>query len=296
MEREMGAQLMQEVMAYSETTACRRRFLLHYFGEEYDEKNCDKMCDNCRHPKERIEAKDKLVAALKAVIELFGVGKGEDEVMWSSVFRQALLNNMVRKDIESYGTIKMTDQGHAFLKKPKSFEIPIDHDFEKELAADMKDAADDARAVVLDKALLLALKDLRKKESKRLDLPPFVIFQDPSLHEMATRYPITLDEMKNINGVSIGKAKRYATPFLILIEKYVEENDVHRPNDFVGRSQDSVGRYCLWQSAQHGRTDGRDGLHRSLRNETQYRLLHRRRSRRIQPGGNRGLFHGSRNR
>jgi len=200
MEREMGAQLMQEVMAYSETTACRRRFLLHYFGEEYDEKNCDKMCDNCRHPKERIEAKDKLVAALKA----FGVGKGEDEVMWSSVFRQALLNNMVRKDIESYGTIKMTDQGHAFLKKPKSFEIPIDHDFEKELAADMKDAADDARAVVLDKALLLALKDLRKKESKRLDLPPFVIFQDPSLHEMATRYPITLDEMKNINGVSIG--------------------------------------------------------------------------------------------
>jgi len=264
MEREMGAQLMQEVMAYSETTACRRRFLLHYFGEEYDEKNCGKRCDNCRHPKERIEAQDKVVEALKAVIELdqnyplktliefvlgketkqmkdykfdkrkgFGVAKGEEEVMWSSIFRQALLNNFVRKDIESYGTIKITEEGEAFLKKPRSFPIPIDHDFEKELAADIQGAADDARAVVLDKALLLALKDLRKKEAKRLDIPPFVIFQDPSLHEMATRYPITLEEMKNVNGVSIGKARRYATPFLMLIEKYVEDNDIDRPSDFV---------------------------------------------------------------
>lgn len=264
MEREMGAQLMQEVMAYSETTACRRRFLLHYFGEEYDEANCNEMCDNCRHPKERIEAMDKIVAALKATKELdenyplktliefvlgketkqmkdykfvkragFGSGKGEDEVMWSSVFRQALLNNLVRKDIESYGMIKMTEEGEAFLKNPVSFKIPIDHDFEKELAANIQVAADDAKAVVLDKALLLALKDLRRKEAKRLDIPPFVIFQDPSLMEMATRYPITLEEMKNINGVSIGKAKRYATPFLMLIEKYVEENDVFRPNDFV---------------------------------------------------------------
>ena len=263
-EREMGAQLMQEVMAYSETTACRRRFLLHYFGEEYDEKNCDKMCDNCRHPKERFEAQDKLTAALRAVLELdenyplktllqfvlgqetkqmkdyrfteragFGVGKGEDEVTWSSVYRQALLNNYVEKDIERYGVIKMTDKGHAFLEAPHSFPIPVDHDFEKELAADIKDAADDARAVVLDKALLLALKDLRKKEAKRLDVPPFVIFQDPSLHEMATRYPISFEEMKNIHGVSIGKAKRYATPFLMLIEKYVEENGIDRPSDFV---------------------------------------------------------------
>jgi ATP-dependent DNA helicase RecQ len=163
----------------------------------------------------------------------FAVGKGEDEVMWSSVFRQALLNNLVRKDIESYGTIRITEKGKAFIKKPHSFEIPIDHDFEKELAADLQGAADNARSVVLDEALLLALKDLRKKESKRLDLPPFVIFQDPSLHEMATRYPITVEEMKNINGVSIGKAKRYATPFLMLIEKYVEENEIDRPNDFI---------------------------------------------------------------
>jgi len=263
MEREMGAQLMQEVMAYSETTACRRRFLLHYFGEEYDEKNCNEMCDNCRHPKERIEVKDKMIEALKAVKQLdenyplktliefvlgketkqmkdykfvkragFGVAKGEEEVLWSSIFRQALLNNLVRKDIESYGTIKMTEQGEAFLKKPTAFEIPIDHDFEKELADDIRVAADDARSVVLDKALLLALKDLRKKEAKRLEIPPFVIFQDPSLNEMATRYPISMDEMKNVNGVSIGKAKRYATPFLTLIERYVEENDITRPSDF----------------------------------------------------------------
>lgn len=264
MEREMGAQLMQEVMAYSETTACRRRFLLHYFGEMYDEANCNEMCDNCRYPKERIEAKDRVVAALKATRELdqnyplktliefvlgketkqmkdykfikragFGSGKGESEVLWSSVFRQALLNNLVRKDIESYGTIKMTEKGEAFLKKPTSFLIPIDHDFEKELAADIKTAADDARAVVLDEVLFKALKDLRRKEAKRLDIPPFVIFQDPSLIEMATRYPVTLEEMKNMNGVSIGKAKRYATPFLMLIEQYVEDNGIDRPMDYV---------------------------------------------------------------
>ena len=264
MEREMGAQLMQEVMAYSETTACRRRFLLHYFGEEYDEANCNKMCDNCRHPRERVEVTDSVVHALEAVKTLdqnyplktliefvlgketkqmkdyeftdlpgFGVGKDKEEVFWSSVFRQALLNNLLRKDIESYGTIKITEEGEAFLKSPRPFEIPIDHDFEKELAEDMRGEADDAKAVVLDETLLLALKDLRKKEAKRLGIPPFVIFQDPSLVDMATRYPIDLEEMKNIHGVSIGKARRYATPFLTLIERYCEENNIDRPSDFV---------------------------------------------------------------
>ena len=264
MEREMGAQLMQEVMAYSETTACRRRFLLHYFGEEYNEANCNKMCDNCRHPRERVEVTEAVVSALQAVKTLdenyplktliefvlgketkqmkdyeftelpgFGEGKGKEEVFWSSVFRQALLNNLVRKDIESYGTIKITEEGEAFLKKPHKFEIPLDHDFEKELAEDMQGEADDARAVVLDETLLLALKDLRKKEAKRLGIPPFVIFQDPSLVDMATRYPIDFEEMKNIHGVSIGKARRYATPFLTLIEKYCEENGIDRPSDFV---------------------------------------------------------------
>ena len=264
MEREMGAQLMQEVMAYSETTACRRRFLLHYFGEEYDEENCNKMCDNCRHPKERQEVREQVVQALKAVKQLdenyplktmiqfvlgretkqmldyefdkragFGVGKEQGEVFWSSVFRQALLNNLIRKDIESYGLIKMTEAGEAFLRKPRSFEIPIDHDFEKELASDLREAADDVRGTVLDQALLLALKDLRRKEAARQEVPPFVIFQDPSLNEMATRYPVTLDELKNINGVSLGKARRYGAPFLSLIERYCEENDIDRPDDFV---------------------------------------------------------------
>ena len=210
MEREMGVQLMQEVMAYSETTACRRRFLLHYFGEEYDEVNCNKMCDNCRHPRERVVVTDEMVQALKSVTALdenyplktliefvlgkstkqmkdygfdklpgFGQGKGKEEVFWSSVFRQALLNNLVRKDIESYGTIKLTEEGAAFLKKPTTFEIPIDHDFEKELADDMQGAADDAKAVVLDKALLLALKDLRKKEAKRLGITPLCHLSGP---------------------------------------------------------------------------------------------------------------------
>jgi len=244
MEREMGAQLMQEVMA--ETTACRRRFLLHYFGEEYDEANCNEMCDNCRHPKERIEAKDKIVAALKAVKQLdqnyplktlieFVLGK-ETKQMKDYRFTERAgfgSNNLVRKDIESYGLIKITDAGEEFIKNPTSFQIPIDHDFEKELAANIQTAADDARAVVMDKALLIALKDLRRKEAKRLGIPPFVIFQDPSLAEMATRYPVSLDEMKNVHGVSIGKARRYAAPFLSLIERYVEENEISRPMDFV---------------------------------------------------------------
>ncbi len=264
MEREMGAQLMQEVMSYSETTACRRRFLLHYFGEEYNEANCNKMCDNCRHPRQRVEVTAELVQALQAVKALdqnyplktlsefvlgketkqmldygftqlpgFGMGKDKEEVFWSSVFRQALLNNMLRKDIESYGTLKLTEEGESFLANPAKFEIPIDHDFEKELAEDIREEADDAKAVVLDETLLVALRDLRKKEAKRLGIPPFVIFQDPSLIDMATRYPIDLEEMKNIHGVSIGKARRYATPFLVLIEKYCEENGIDRPSDFV---------------------------------------------------------------
>lgn len=262
-EREMGAQLMQEVMSYSETTACRRRFLLHYFGEEYAKEGCGDMCDNCKYPKEQIDVKTELQQALAAVLELdenyplktlleyvrgdetkqmkdfgftkrpsFGVGNKQDETFWSSVFRQALLNNMLRKDIESYGLLKVTEAGHTFMKQPTTFKIPIDHDFEKELAHDLEEEAADARSVVLDETLFNMLRDLRRKEAQRLKVPPFVIFQDPSLEEMATRYPFTMEEMKNINGVSIGKAKRYATPFLTLIEQYVDDNDITRPTDF----------------------------------------------------------------
>jgi len=261
-EREMGTQLMQEVMSYAETTSCRRRFLLHYFGEQFDEEKCDKMCDNCRHPKERVEVKDEVVEALKAVLqldenyvmktmvdfvrgkaskqikdynfdrkELFGVGAEHDETYWSSVFRQAILNDLLRKDIETYGLLKVTEKGHAFLKKPHSFQIPIDHNFEEEVAADQEEAK--GSAAVLDKTLMKMLKDLRRRESKRHDVPPFVIFQDASLEDMSTHYPISMDDMVNISGVSKGKAMRYGRPFIRLIKEYVEENDIDRPSDFV---------------------------------------------------------------
>ncbi|MEM1214256.1 MAG: ATP-dependent DNA helicase RecQ [Bacteroidota bacterium] len=261
-EREMGAQLMQEVMAYAETTACRRRFLLHYFGEEFDDSDCQKMCDNCRFPKEKIEVKDEVVIALKAILELdenygiktlidfvigketkeikdfrfnkragFGAGKGKDDTFWSSVFRQAMLNGLIYKDIESYGLLKMKPAGHAFIAHPTSFMIPIDHNYEAEMAEARLENV--GKTSVLDQDLLDMLRDLRRKEAKRKNVPPFVIFQDPSLEDMATQYPITMEEMANISGVSIGKAQRYARPFLDLISAYVEENDILRPTEFV---------------------------------------------------------------
>ena len=260
-EREMGTQLMQEVMAYAETTACRRRFLLHYFGEEYDDSRCNNMCDNCLHPKEKIEVKKELQHALQAVHQLnenygikaltnfllgkdskhnkhltpgqkalFGIGKDKDETFWGSVYRQALLNGMLTKDIESYGLLKMTAKGQAFAEKPHSFIIPINHNYEDEPVE-----TTEARggAVVLDEALMKILKDLRRKESKRHGVPPFVIFQDPSLEDMATQYPISMEDMANISGVSKGKALRYGKPFIELINKYVEENDIERPSDLI---------------------------------------------------------------
>ncbi len=260
-EREMGTQLMQEVMAYAETTACRRRFLLHYFGEEYDDSRCNNMCDNCLHPKEKIEVKKELQHALQAVHQLnenygikaltnfllgkdskhnkhltpgqkalFGIGKDKDETFWGSVYRQALLNGMLTKDIESYGLLKMTAKGQAFAEKPHSFKIPINHNYEEEPVE-----TTEARggAVVLDEALMKILKDLRRKESKRHGVPPFVIFQDPSLEDMATQYPISMEDMANISGVSKGKALRYGKPFIELINQYVEENDIERPSDLI---------------------------------------------------------------
>lgn len=261
-EREMGMQLMQEVMSYSETTSCRRRFLLHYFGEQFDEDNCSEMCDNCRHPKERIDVKDDVVLAIKAVDELdenydikvmvdfvrghaskvikdfsfdkrplYAAGKAQDATYWTSVFRQAILNDLLRKDIETYGLLKITEKGQAFLKNPQPFKIPIDHNYDAEVAADIEESK--GSSAVLDEILVKMLRDLRRKESKRHDVPPFVIFQDPSLEDMATHYPITMDDMSNISGVSKGKAMRYGRPFLELIKQYVEENNIDRPNDFV---------------------------------------------------------------
>jgi ATP-dependent DNA helicase RecQ len=259
-EREMGAQLMQEVMAYAETTSCRRRFLLHYFGEDYDDSNCGNMCDNCRHPKEKREVQDEMVIALQAVVALeenfkinmlvdfvrgaqndllreydfeektlHGVGKEHDAVFWNSVYRHALLNDLLYKDIETYGLLKMTDKGHAYLKNPTPIQIPINHDYDQEVQPD----SSNTQTAVLDKALFNQLKDLRKHIAREKGIPPFVIFQDPSLGDMATQYPLTMDDLSNISGVSKGKGMRYGKPFLELIREYVEANEIERPTDFV---------------------------------------------------------------
>ncbi len=260
-EREMGTQLMQEVMAYAETTSCRRRFLLHYFGEQYDETNCNNMCDNCRHPKAKVEVKEEMALALQVVEDLdenfgiktlieyvmgkgtkeikdygfdqkesYGKGKDRDFTFWSSVFRQALLNDLLYKDIETYGLLKMTKKGQAFQKNPTSIEIPMNHNYE-EVTAEMNEPV--TKTAVLDEALMRLLKDLRRKEAKRQNVPPFVIFQDPSLEDMATQYPISMEDLAHIQGVSKGKAMRYGRPFINLIKEYVEENDILRPTEFV---------------------------------------------------------------
>ncbi|MEN0047741.1 MAG: DNA helicase RecQ [Bacteroidota bacterium] len=262
-EREMGMQLMDEVTAYSETSACRRKFLLHYFGEEYDAEKCNKMCDNCRHPKEKIEVQTEIHQALSSVLALeenygiktlvdfsrgkstkqmkdfkfdkkplFGIGKDKDDNFWFSIYRQALLQGLLRKDIESYGLLKVTPKGHDFLENPYDFQIALNQDFEA-ATSNSYEAAKSGKAAVLDDTLLKMLKDLRRQEAKRRNVPPFVIFQDPSLGDMATQYPISMADMKQISGVSQGKAARYAKPFIELIKEYVEENDIDRPTDFV---------------------------------------------------------------
>jgi ATP-dependent DNA helicase RecQ len=266
-EREMTMQLMNEMIAYSETSDCRRRFLLHYFGEEY---KCERigLCDNCKYPpKQKLQVQKEMQNALKAVallnencgikelvefvigtktktildfkydeLELFGCGKEHDEHFWNSVYRQALLNNMLVKDIESYGLLKLTEEGKAFIKKPQPFELALNHNFEVEIAESNEEAFFSNADTVLDPVLLKMLKDLRREIAQEKGVPPFVVFQDPSLEEMATTYPITTEEMANITGVSKGKALRYGRKFRSLIQKYVEENDIIRPEDFVVKS------------------------------------------------------------
>ena len=259
-EREMGSQLMQEVMAYAETTACRRQFLLHYFGEDYDHENCS-LCDNCRYPKEKIEVTQEMQHALRVVDELdenftiktlldfvqgtetkeikdysfnkkpsFGIGKHHDVNFWESVYRHALLQDLLYKDVESYGLLKLSQKGRDYLKKTYPIQIPLNHDYEKEHVDTSEDVG---RTAVLDEILVGLLKDLRRREAKRHNVPPFVIFQDPSLEDMATQYPISMDDMTHISGVSRGKAIRYGKAFIELIKKYVEENEIDRPTDFV---------------------------------------------------------------
>ena len=265
-EQEIGKQLLLETAAYAETSVCRRKVLLHYFGEDYNIPNCE-HCDNCLNPKIKVEAKELLITVLESVIVLkekqktdylidfltgketsdienyghdkleeFGSGSDEEESTWESVIRQALLGNYIKKDIENYGIIKITKKGKDFLKKPVSFQIVKEEDDDDDLT-DLE--SEDSEMIAsgagsggaADPVLYSMMKDLRKKISKKLDVPPYVIFQPSSLEAMATSYPITMEELQNIPGVGSGKAKRYGQEFLNLIKMHVEENDITRPED-----------------------------------------------------------------
>lgn len=260
-EREMGAQLMQEVVAYAETAACRRRFLLHYFGEEFKEADCHKMCDNCKNPKERLEVKQEVVNVIQCILDLnenylmktvmdflmgretkemkdfrftdlenFGVGDDHDENFWSSIFRHAMINNLIYKEIEQFGLLKVSEAGKEYLKNPQPMHITINHDYEE---GDYDADDEKGGTAVLDETLMNILKDLRRNIAKKHNLPPYIIFQDPSLEEMATQYPISMDDMSKIVGVSQGKAQKYGQPFVDAIKKYCEENEIERPMDIT---------------------------------------------------------------
>ena len=266
-EQEIARELLNETVTYAESAVCRHRLLLHYFGEEYNKENCG-SCDNCRFPKEKFDGKEDVKMVLEAVVdtkqlfktkhiaellagkltgdikaakqennEFFGAGGDHDEKYWTAVIRQALVHKFLSKDIENYGILKITKEGRDFIKKPYSVMLVKDHDY---------DNADDEEAEALamgmgkdsgtDRTLFTMLKDLRKTIAKQNNLPPFVIFQDPSLEDMAIQYPITKEEMTQIAGVGAGKAEKFGEPFIKLIKEYVEENDITRPNDMVVKS------------------------------------------------------------
>ena len=261
-EQDIGRQLLQETAAYAESSVCRRKMLLHYFGEEYDKDNCG-CCDNCLHPQKKIEGKEVLEIVLETIIavkenfrseyiidlivgnktdditshhhdelEEFGAGEGMSQRIWTPVIRQALIAGHIKKDIENYGLLKVTAAGHKFLKKPKSFMIVED----KEFSDDNYDGEEEGGGSALDPMLYAMLKELRKDVAKKKNVPAYVIFQDVSLEQMSTVYPITLEELQNIQGVGVGKAKRYGAEFCELIKKYCEENEIERPEEIRVRT------------------------------------------------------------
>jgi ATP-dependent DNA helicase RecQ len=264
-EQEIAKELLQETIAYAESSVCRHKHLLHYFGEEYFKENCG-SCDNCLHPKAKFEGKDYVKMAIDAVLEVkqqfkakhivnilvgknsttiksykhhllesFGKGAEEDERFWNAVIRQTLIQQLLVKDIENYGILKVSKEGLRFQKKPYSVMLTHDRDYDNlEEEEDILEGAH--KTSTADKTLFALLKDLRKEISRKENLPPFVIFQDPSLEDMAIQYPVTIDELQQITGVGIGKAQKYGKPFIELIAQYVEENDIIRPNDMVVRS------------------------------------------------------------
>jgi ATP-dependent DNA helicase RecQ len=264
-EQEIGKQLLLDTVSYAESAICRRIILLHYFGEIYGQENCGN-CDNCLNPKEQVEAGDEVARAFKAILEVneqykgehianilignktaavksfkhytlksFGTGQDHDERFWNAVFRQSMVKGLINKDIENYGLLKVTPAGHKFLKNPTSFLLVKNHDYDEDTDLAAAGGAPSG-ATSGDPALFSMLKDLRKKMAKRNNLPPFVIFQDPSLADMSIQYPINLEELQKIQGVGQGKARRYGKEFIELIKKYVEENEIERPEDFIVRS------------------------------------------------------------
>lgn len=261
-EQDIGKQLLQETAAYAETSVCRRKVLLHYFGEDYHSDNCGN-CDNCLHPKERLEGKDALVIVLRSIIaikesfqqpylidfikgratddivshrhdqlEEFGLGEDEDPKMWNPVIRQGIISGYIKKEIENYGVLKVTSSGRKFIKNPTSFMIAMDTEFN-----DYDDEDDDDHiGGALDPELYSMLKDLRREVSNKLNLPCWVIFQDVSLEQMATMYPVTIEELQNIQGVGVGKAKRYGQAFCDLIKVHCKENEIERPEELRVRT------------------------------------------------------------
>ncbi len=262
-EQEIGKQLLLETVSYAESSTCRRRILLHYFGEEYKQENCE-ACDNCLHPKTQFEGSEYVVNVLDTVLavkekhkaehiakilagtlnsaiksykhhklETFGIDEEKDERFWNMVIRQALINKLLNKDIENYGLLGLTPKGHQFLEKPQSFMLNEDHDYTD---SEDEEASFGARTAAADEELLSILKDLRKKISKQAGQPPYNIFQDPSLEEMAIQYPVTLEELQNITGIGAGKAQRYGKEVVEVIQSYVAEKEIIRPQDMVVKS------------------------------------------------------------
>lgn len=273
-EQEIGKQLLMETVAYAETSLCRRKVLLHYFGETYEEENCG-CCDNCLYPKKEFEGEDYMVDALQLVsdvkekfkiehlvniligeadsaiksykhdkLELFGAGSEKSRQFWTMVYRRALVSSFIEKDIEQYGVIKLTDEGQKFLDNPKSFMLMEDHNFDEN--EEEEKIQEKGGVSALDSTLFAILKDLRKKIAKTNNLPPYVIFQDPSLEDMCTNYPITLEELANIQGVGAGKAQKYGKEFVEVIKQYVEDNEIERAQDMVVKTVANKSKFKVY--------------------------------------------------
>ena len=263
-EQEVGRQLLLETVSFAETSICRRKYILHYFGEKYNKDLCNKLCDNCKNPKGQIEGKDDVLLVLKAIeesrekfkakeianiligkrtamlndynsdkLKVFGKGNSKELSYWHAVIRQIIVAGLLTKDIETYGLLKLNENSREFIKKPISFMITEDHDYTD---IETQEAQSNVKSSVFDTKLLRILKDLRKKIAHQKNIPPFVLFQDPSLEDMALQYPITLEELTNINGVGTGKANRFGKEFVDCISQYVKDNEIDRPQDMVVKS------------------------------------------------------------